>query len=53
MAPRRRLFRSLGTVLLAIYLIVVGVSPFLNISLGSLVNLLAIAAGVMLLVDLR
>ncbi|MFN8527950.1 MAG: hypothetical protein U0670_05005 [Anaerolineae bacterium] len=50
---RRRVYRSLGTLLLAIYLIVVGVSPLLNISLGIFVNILAVAAGVLLLLDLR
>jgi hypothetical protein len=50
---RRTSYRNLGIVLLAIYLIVIGVSPFLSISLGVLVNLLAIAAGVLLLLDLR
>jgi hypothetical protein len=43
---RRRSFRNLGLLLLAIYLIVVGVSPLLGISLGVFVNVLAIAAGV-------
>jgi hypothetical protein len=50
---RRRSFRNLGLLLLAIYLIVVGVSPLLGISLGVFVNVLAIAAGVALLLDLR
>jgi hypothetical protein len=53
MARRRTNIRNLGLTLVAIYLIVVGISPFLGISLGELVNLLALAAGVVLLIDLR
>jgi hypothetical protein len=50
---RRGGFRNLGLLLLAIYLIIVGISPFLGISLGLLVNVLAIVAGIALLIDLR
>lgn len=53
MARRRSTVKNLGLTLVAIYLIVVGLSPFFGISFGELTNLLAIFAGVMLLVDLR
>jgi hypothetical protein len=53
MARRRSTFKNLGLTLVAIYLIVEGLSPFLGISLGDLTNLLALAAGVLLLIDLR
>lgn len=57
MARRRttgtRSFKNLGLILLAIYLIVIGLSPFLGISFGELTSVLALAAGVMLLLDLR
>jgi hypothetical protein len=54
MARRRTTsVKNLGLTLTAIYLIVVGLSPFLGIQFGELVNLLAIFAGVMLLIDLR
>jgi hypothetical protein len=45
--------RNLGLLVLAIYLIIIGISPFLGISLGALVNVLALIAGVLLLLDLR
>jgi hypothetical protein len=49
---RRGSLRNLGLLLLAVYLIVVGISPILGISLGIFVNLLAVIAGIALL-DLR
>ena len=53
MARRRSNLKNLGLTLVAIYMIVVGLSPFLGISLGELTNLLALAAGIMLIIDLR
>jgi len=45
--------RSLGMILLAIYLILLGLSAFISIGqLGQLLALLAIAAGVLILLGL-
>jgi hypothetical protein len=45
-----RLNRNLGTALLAIWLILIGLSAFVNLGeIGRLLNILAIAAGALLL----
>ena len=47
-----RLPRNLGIVLLAIWLILIGLSGFINFgSIGQLLNILAIAAGGLLLLS--
>lgn len=47
-----RLNRNIGVVLLAIWLILIGLSAFINLGeIGRLLNILAIAAGVFLLLD--
>jgi hypothetical protein len=48
-----RLTKNLGMLLLSIWLILVGITPFLNLSfsgLGTLMAILAIAAGVLILI---
>ena len=47
--------KNLGIILLAIYLIASGVLPFVNLGngFGLIVSVLAIAAGILLLVDLN
>jgi len=48
-----RLTRNLGTLLLAIWLILGGLTPLLNLSfsgLGTVMAILAIAAGVLILI---
>lgn len=49
---RRRSFREIGMILLAIYLIIVGLAP-LGISLGVITSVIALIAGILLLLDMR
>jgi hypothetical protein len=53
MARRTRSTREIGIIVLALYLIITGAAPFLNIQLGFLGALMAIIAGVLLLLDSR
>lgn len=48
---RRRNFRQLGMLLLAIYLILVGLSA-LGISLGIITSVVALLAGILLLLEM-
>lgn len=45
-----KITKSIGTLLLAIYLILVGLTPLLSLNLGIALSILAIAAGVCLLI---
>ena len=47
----RRLNRNLGFILLAIYLILVGLAGLGVVSLGIIIPLCALAAGILLLID--
>ena len=44
--------RSMGFLLLAIYLILVGLSAFINLGgIGQILSILALAAGILILID--
>lgn len=48
-----RNYRDIGLVVLGLYLIITGAAPFLNLQLGYLGGLMAIIAGVLLLLESR